>query len=50
MFSFVADLLQLQRMDLEKNEPYATRSIDELRKAEYLVDDLINYISELEEE
>lgn len=48
VFSFVADLLYLQRKDLEKNEPYATRTIDELRKAGSLVDDLINYVEELE--
>ena len=50
VFAFVADLLYLQRQDLEKNEPYATRTIDELRKAESVVDDLIDYVEDLEEE
>lgn len=48
VFAFVVDLLYLQRQDLEKNEPYATRTIDEIRKAESIVDDLINYVEELE--
>lgn len=50
VFAFVTDLLYLQRKELEENEPYATRTIDEIYKAEVMVDDLINYVSELEEE
>lgn len=47
VFSFVADLIYLQRMDLENNEPYATRTINDLYKAEHVVNDLINYVEEL---
>ena len=49
VFSFVTDLLYMRRRELERDEPYATRSIDEIYRAEIQVDDLINYISELEE-
>ena len=50
IFAFVTDLLYLQRRELEENEPYATRTINAIYQAEVLVDDLINYVSELEEE
>lgn len=50
IFAFVTDLLYLQRRELEENEPYATRKINAIYQAEVLVDDLINYVSELEEE
>ena len=50
VFAFVADLLYLRRKELQTNEPYATRTIDALYKAAEEVDDLINYIEELEEE
>lgn len=50
VFSFVADLLYLVRRDLEQNEPYATRSIDNLVTAECEVDSLMEYIEELEDE
>ena len=50
VFSFVADLLYIQRKELEDNEPYATRKIDKLYEAECIVDDLENYISELEDD
>lgn len=49
VFAFVADLLYLRRKELEQNEPYATRTIDAIFSAEREVDDLMNYISELEE-
>ena len=49
VFAFVTDLLYLQRRELEENEPYATRIIDEIYRAEVMVDDLINYVSELDE-
>ena len=49
VFSFVADLLYCRAKELERNEPYAHRSIDSLFSAEREVDDLINYIGELEE-
>lgn len=50
VFSFVADLLYLKRLELEDNGSYVTRIIDEIYRAEVMVDDLINYVSELEEE
>ena len=48
VFSFVADVLYARRQELEKNEPYATRTIDDLLKAEIEVDGLMDYINELE--
>ena len=50
IISFVADLLYVRAKELEKTEPYAHRTIDSIFSAEQEVDDLINYISELEEE
>lgn len=50
VLAFVTDLLYLRRRELEKNESYATRTIDEIYIAEVRVDDLINYVSELEDE
>ena len=50
VFAFVTDLLYLQRKELEENEPYATRTIDEIYKAEIIVDNLNEYVGELEEE
>lgn len=50
VIDFVAELLYLRRRELEDNEPYATRTIDILFSAEHEVYDLIDYISELEEE
>lgn len=50
VFDFVSDLLYFRRQELEKNEPYAVRSINALENAEHEVYDLIDYISELEEE
>ena len=50
VIDFVAELLYLRRMELEDTEPYATRTIDDLFKAEHEVYDLIEYINELEEE
>ena len=50
VFSFVADLLYIRAKEIEKTEPYAYRTIDSIMSAEREVDDLINYVSELEEE
>lgn len=50
VLAFVTDLLYLRRRELEDNEPYATNTINHLYNAEIQVDDLTNYISELEEE
>ncbi len=49
VLEFVSDLLHRRAREIEKTEPYATRSIDDLDKAAYEVWDLIDYISELEE-
>lgn len=50
ILEFVSDLLYLRRKELEDSEPYAVRSINALENAEHEVYDLIDYISELEEE
>lgn len=50
VFDFVSDLLYLRRQEMEKNEPYAVRSINTLEDAEREVYELIDYIGELEEE
>lgn len=50
VLDFVSELLHRRAREIEKEEPYATRVIDSLDKAAYEVWDLINYISELEEE
>ena len=50
VIDFVAELLYMRRRELEDNESYATRTIDDLFKAEHEVYDLIDYISELEED
>ena len=50
VLDFVSELLFLRRKELEKSEPYAVRSINALENAEYEVYDLIDYVSELEEE
>ncbi len=49
IIDFVSALLYMRRKELEDNEPYATRTIDMLFNAEHEVWDLIDYISELEE-
>lgn len=50
VIDFVSELLYLRRKELTDDEPYATRTIDDLFKAEHLVYDLIEWIDELEEE
>lgn len=50
IIDFVSALLYMRRKELEDNEPYATRTIDMLFNAEREVWDLLDYISELEEE
>ena len=49
VFSFVADLLYIRAKEIEKTEPYAHRTIDSIIAASREVDDLTDYISELEE-
>ena len=49
IFDFVSELLFLKRKELERDEPYAIRSINSLESAEHEVYDLIDYVSELEE-
>ena len=49
MIDFVSELLYLRRKELTDDEPYATRTIDELFKAEHTVYDLIEWINELED-
>lgn len=50
VIDFVSELLYMRRKELEDNSSYATRTIDMLFNAEHEVYDLINYISELEDE
>lgn len=50
IFDFVSELLFLRRKELERDEPYAVRSINALENAEHEVYDLIDYVSELKEE
>lgn len=50
VFDFVSELLHRRAREIEKEEPYATRTIDFLDKAAHEVWELIDYISELEEE
>ena len=50
VFDFVSELLYCRRQELAKSEPYAVRTMNDLEKAEHEVYDLIDYISELEEE
>ena len=50
VLDFVSELLHRRAREIEKNEPYATRTVDELDKAAHEVWDLIDYVSELEEE
>ena len=49
VLDFVSDLLYCRKKELEKNEPYAVRSINALENAEHEIYDLVDYISELEE-
>ena len=50
VLDFVSELLYLRAREIEKEEPYATRTIDFLDKAAHEVWELIDYVSELEEE
>ena len=50
VLDFVSELLHQRAREIEKNEPYAMREVEFLDKAAYEVWDLIDYISELEEE
>ena len=49
ILDFVSELLFLKRKELERDEPYAVRSINALENAEHEVYDLIDYVMELEE-
>ena len=48
VFAFVADLLYCRAKEIERDEPYAHRTIDTIISASNEVDDLINYVGELE--
>ena len=50
ILDFVSELLYRRARELEKEEPYAIRTIDFLDKAAHEVWELIDYVSELEEE
>lgn len=49
VIEFVSELLCRRARELEKDEPYATNTIDFLDKAAHEVWELIDYVSELEE-
>jgi hypothetical protein len=50
VLDFVSELLHRRAREIEKDEPSAWREVDFLDKAAYEVWNLIDYISELEEE
>ena len=50
VLDFVSELLHRRAREIETNEPSAWRTVDFLDRAAYEVWDLIDYISELEEE
>ena len=50
VLDFVSELLHRRTRELEKKEPSAWRTIEFLDKAAHEVWDLIDYVSELEEE
>lgn len=49
MLEFVSELLHRRAREIEKAEPYATRTINDMDRAACEVYDLIDYVSELEE-
>jgi hypothetical protein len=49
VFSFVSELLHKMAREIEKSEPYATRTINDMDRAACEVYNLIDYVSELEE-
>lgn len=49
IIDFVSELLNKRARELEKEAPYATRVIDSLDKAAYEVWELIDFVSELED-
>lgn len=50
ILDFVSELLYRRAREIEKEEPYATNTIDFLDKAAHEVRELIEYISELKED
>ena len=50
VIAFVSDLLEFQSDEIKRNEPYATRTIQDIETAAYLVWNLQDYISELEDD
>jgi hypothetical protein len=49
IFDFVSELLHRRAREIEKEEPYAWRTVDFLDNAAHEVWELIDYISELKE-
>lgn len=47
---FVSELLHRRAKELEANEPYATRTIQKYEEAAYEVWDLLDYLSDIEED
>lgn len=50
VLDFVSELLHRRAREIEKDEPSAWRTVDFLDKAAHEVWELIEYVSELEEE
>ena len=50
VLEFISELLHRRAREIEKAEPYATRTINDMDRAACEVYDLIDYVSELEEE
>ena len=50
VIEFVSDLLALRAEELNRNEPYATRTIEGLVQASGDVYDLIEYVDVIEED
>lgn len=50
LLDFVSELLHKRAREIEEEEPYATRTINSIDNAAHEVWDLIDYVSELEEE
>lgn len=48
--NFVSELLYQRAKELEKTEPYATRTIQKYEEAAYEAYDLLNYLAEIEED
>lgn len=44
---FVSDLLEMMANEVKEDEPYATNTIKDYKRASYVVFDLVDYIEEI---